>query len=66
MQKAVGVVCLVVGVLLLVWGHSISQSVGSQVQQVFTGSPVNKAVYLYISGVLLFAFGLFQVFWSKK
>ena len=66
MQKLVGVICIVVGVLLLVWGHSISQSVGSQIQQVFTGSPANKAVYFYISGAMLLVFGLFQVFFAKK
>ncbi|HKI68713.1 MAG TPA: DUF3185 family protein [Verrucomicrobiae bacterium] len=66
MQRAVGVICLVIGVLLLVWGHNASQSVGAQIQQVFTGSPPNKAMYLYAAGAVLSLTGLFQIFLAKK
>ena len=66
MQKAIGVICLVAGILLLVWGHSATQSVGAQIQQVFTGSPPNKAIYLYLAGAVLALIGLFQIFLAKK
>jgi hypothetical protein len=66
MQKIIGVISLVIGVLLLVWGHNIAQSVDSQVKQVFTGSPTDRATYYYIAGTALGLFGLFQIFWPKK
>jgi Protein of unknown function (DUF3185) len=59
MRKIIGVLGLVIGVLLLVWGHNIAQSVDSQVKQVFTG-------YYYIAGTVLGLFGLFQIFWPNK
>jgi drug/metabolite transporter (DMT)-like permease len=66
MQKAIGVACLLVGVLLLAWGHNISQSVGSQVKEAFTGSPTDKAIYFYITGLVLTILGAFRLFASKK
>lgn len=65
-QLAIGVVCLVVGVLLLVWGYNISRSVGSQLKEVFTGSPTDRAMYFYIGGAVLSVIGLFQVFVARK
>lgn len=66
MQKGIGIICVVVGVLLIVWGHNMAHSVGGQLQQVFTGSPGDKPMWLYISGGVLGALGLFQVFSANK
>ena len=66
MQRIIGVICLVIGVLLLVWGHDITKSVDSQVKQLFTGAPTDRATYYYIAGTALGLFGLFQIFWPKK
>jgi hypothetical protein len=66
MQKIIGVICLVLGVLMLVWGHNIARSVDSEVKQVFTGSPTDRATYYYIAGTALGLFGLFQVFWPHR
>lgn len=66
MKKVIGVVCLVGGVGLLLWGRNISQSIGSQVVQVFTGSPVDRAIYAYTAGTVLLLGGLFCLFTGKK
>jgi hypothetical protein len=66
MQKIVGIICLVVGVLLLVWGHNMAESVGGQLQNAFTGSPGDKPMWLYIGGGVLCALGVFQIFVAKK
>jgi len=66
MQKAIGVVCLVVGVLLLVWGYNISRSVNSQLKEIFTGSPMDRVVYFYIGGAVLCVIGVFQIFTARK
>ena len=66
MQKMIGVVCLVVGVVLLVWGHNVAQSLDSQVKNIFTGSPTSEAKYYYLGGVVLCVVGLTQLFWKRK
>ena len=66
MRKIIGVISLVIGILLLVWGHDITQSVDSQVKQIFTGAPTDRATYYYIAGTALGIFGLFKIFWPGK
>ena len=66
MKKIIGVVSLVIGVLLLMWGHNMAESVNSQVKQIFTGAPTDRATYFYIGGVALGLFGFFQIFWTRK
>ena len=66
MKKIIGVISLVIGVLLLFWAHNMAESIGSQVQQIFTGAPTDRATYFYIAGVALVIFGLFQVLWPAK
>jgi len=66
MQKGLGIICLVVGVLLIVWGHNLAQSIGGQLQNAFTGTPGDKPMWLYIGGGVLCALGVFQIFAAKK
>ena len=63
MQKIIGVIALVIGIMLLVWGHNIAQSLNSQVKNIFTGSPTDRAMYYYIGGAALTIYGLFQIVW---
>jgi hypothetical protein len=65
MQKGIGIICVASGVLLLAWGHNLAQSVGGQLQHVFTGSPGDKAMHLYLGGTALGLSGLFLIFWKK-
>jgi drug/metabolite transporter (DMT)-like permease len=66
MKKIIGVISLVIGVLLLVWGHKIAQSPNSQIHELFTGAPTDRATYYYIAGVALGIFGLFEILWPGK
>jgi len=67
MNKIIGVILLVVGVFLLVRGHDIDRSVGSQMKNLFTGSPASKVTYFYLGGALSCAVGLVVAFfWSPK
>lgn len=65
-QLAIGVVCLVLGVLLLVWGYNVSRSVNSQIKEIFTGSPTDRVTYYYVGGAVLSAIGLLQIFVARK
>lgn len=63
--KMIGIVLLVVGVVLLGWGYNVSQSVSSQFSSAFSGSPSDKAMYLYIAGAVCAALGVFKIVKSK-
>jgi len=43
-------VLLVVGIVLLVYGMSASDSIGSDFSRFFTGSPTDKTMWLIIGG----------------
>ena len=66
MQKLIGVLCLAVAIVLLLWGRKIADSFGSQVQEIFTGAPTDRAMYFYIGGLVLAILGLAQFFWKRK
>ena len=58
MDRTLGIVLLVVGVLLLGFGISSADSFASNVKQFFTGSPTDKAVWLMIGGAASLVVGL--------
>jgi hypothetical protein len=66
MQKIFGVICLVVGGMLIYWGHNMSQAVGSQVNNLINGSPGDKPMLLYISGTILALLGIGQLVWKGR
>jgi TRAP-type C4-dicarboxylate transport system permease small subunit len=66
LQRTVGLICLVIGILLLVHGHDIAQSLGEQVRQVLPIAPSNRSTYFYIAGAALGIFGISQIIWPAK
>jgi hypothetical protein len=58
MSRVLGLVIFVVGVILLVFGISASDSVGSDISRFFTGKPTDKAIWMLIGGVVAAALGL--------
>lgn len=66
MQKVSGLVCLVVGGLLIYWGHNMSKAVGSQLNNLVNGSPGDKPMLLYIGGAILVIIGLGSFVWKGK
>ena len=66
MQKIIGVICLVVGLLLLFKGHDIANSIGSQFSTAFTGEPTGKATHYYMAGAAVLLLGGCLVFWNRK
>ena len=66
MQKIPGLICLVVGGLLIYWGYNMSQTLGSQVNNAIQGSPGDKPLLCYIGGAILVIAGLGQVAWKRK
>lgn len=66
MQKISGIICLVIGGLLIYWGYNMSQAVGSQLNNLVNGSPGDKPLMCYIGGTILLIAGLGQVAWKRK
>ena len=57
MNRGISIVILAVGVLLIVFGITATDSFSSDVSRFFTGSPTNKAIWLLIAGVVVSVVG---------
>ena len=58
MYKGLSLALLAVGVILLIWGVSASESFSSDVSRFFTGSPTDRTVWLMIGGIAAGLIGL--------
>jgi len=58
-MKIVGIVLVVLGIGLAVWGYQLSDSVGSEITRAVTGSDTDKVMTLYITGAVSFVVGIF-------
>ena len=62
-NKMQGIIILAAGVILLVWGYNISQSISTQLGQALNGgSTPNKSTIIMVIGGLCAAFGFFKLF----
>jgi len=57
--KIAGIILLVLGAGLAIWGFQQSGSVGSQVTRAISGSDSDEVMLLYISGAVCFVVGLY-------
>jgi len=58
MHSVVGIVLLVVGVVLMIFGMQASASVGSRVSELLTGAPSDRTIWLLVAGVAAAMLGL--------
>ncbi|MBW8781214.1 MAG: DUF3185 family protein [Verrucomicrobia bacterium] len=58
MNKILSLAFLVGGIVLVVYGISASDSIGSSFSRLFTGSPTDKTLWLLIGGAVATAIGL--------
>lgn len=66
MNKLPSLVLLVVGVILLVYGMSASDSIGSGFSRLFTGSPTDKTLWLLIGGAVMAVIGATGMFRGSR
>lgn len=57
MKKGLAISLLIVGIMLILWGVSASDSISSDVSQIFTGAPSSKTVWLLIPGIIAAVIG---------
>ena len=58
MPNIIMLAILVGGIILLVFGINASQSLGSDVSRVFTGSPTDKSMWMIVGGIVAIIVGL--------
>ena len=58
MNRIVSIVLLVTGIVLVIYGLSALDSIGSSFSRFFTGSPTDKTMWLLIGGAVCAAIGL--------
>ncbi|HEX9784097.1 MAG TPA: DUF3185 family protein [Opitutaceae bacterium] len=57
MNKVISLALLVVGAVLIIYGISASDSLGSDFSRFFTGSPTDRTIWLLIGGIVAAAVG---------
>ena len=57
MNKPISLALLVGGIILIVYGISASDSIGSSFSRFFTGSPTDKTMWLLIGGAVAASIG---------
>ena len=58
-NRLLGIVLLVAGIGLVIWGYQLSGSVGSQLTKAISGSHTDKVMLMYIGGAASAIAGLF-------
>lgn len=57
MRNPLGIVIIIAGIVLLVFGISAADSVSSSFSKLFTGAPSDKAIWLIIGGLAAIGVG---------
>lgn len=65
-SRILGVVLLVVGIVLLVWGLNSSHSVGNQATNLVTGHFTNTTMWYIIGGIVLGLLGLLMTIFGPR
>lgn len=60
-NKIVGIICIIVGIALCVWGYDVYESAGAAVERVFSGDTPIEAWIGLIGGAVLIVFGFSKV-----
>lgn len=66
MKRMISAALMIAGALLLYFGYQEYQSLSSEVEEFFTGSPDNSAMWMMIGGAAAIAAGLTGFFYKKS
>ncbi|MEO6874484.1 MAG: DUF3185 family protein [Opitutaceae bacterium] len=58
MNKPVSLALLIGGIVLIIYGISASDSVGSSFSRLFTGAPTDRTIWLLLGGIIAAGIGL--------
>jgi hypothetical protein len=57
MNKLLSLALLISGIVLIIYGISASESIGSDFSRLFTGSPTDRTIWLLLGGIVVTAIG---------
>lgn len=57
MNKIISLALLIAGIVLIIYGISAADSVGSDVSRFFTGNPTDRTIWLLLGGIVAAAVG---------
>lgn len=60
-NKLIGIVLIVVGVALAIWGYNIYDSAGSQIERALNGDTPMEAWAGMVGGVICVVIGIYRV-----
>ena len=60
-SKMIGIILIIIGVALSIWGYNIYDSVGSQLNRSLTGDGSTKAWAAMVGGTILTVLGIYKV-----
>ena len=66
MNRLLSLALLVGGIILIIYGLSASESIGSGFSRLFTGSPTDKTIWLLLGGIVAAAIGAGGIFRGPK
>jgi hypothetical protein len=66
LQRIIGLISLVIGVMLIVHAHNVARSFDERVRQFTPWAPSDRSTYFYIAGAVLAIFGASQIVWPAK
>jgi len=58
-KKLIGLILLIVGIALILWGVQMYGSFGSELSRAFSGSPTDKTIGAFVAGAVSLFAGLF-------
>lgn len=61
MSKLIAIVLIVVGVFLIIWGYNESQTLGSQLNRMFSGAETERTLIFYIGGGISLVLGIIGI-----
>ena len=66
LTRLLSLALLVGGIILIIYGLSASDSIGSGFSRLFTGSPTDKTIWLLLGGIVAAAIGAGGIFRGPK
>ena len=66
MNRPISLALLLSGIILIIYGVSASDSIGSSFSRFFTGSPTDKTIWLLIGGLIALVMGTSGLLRSSK
>jgi hypothetical protein len=65
-MRAVGIVLIVLGAGLMIFGSMEADGIGAQMQEFFTGTPPDRVIWMILGGAVSLALGLFLALAGPK